>query len=139
MLLGLLSRDPSLVEEIRRDGVEELLEGEAAREVLAILCRVSAPGDGPDLLSVLHEADGKEVRRRLSEQMILTDMTPSEARRIYPEVVLGLRIRKARNELSRLRAEIDSSPGEAAQALFARMLDVRNDLENLERQRRTRR
>jgi DNA primase len=139
MLLGLLSRDPSLVEEIRRDGVEELLEGEAAREAVAILCRISASDDGPDLLSVLHEAAGEEVRRRLSEQMILTDMTPSEARRIYPEVVLGLRIRKARHELARLRAEIDSSPGETAQALFARMLDVRNDLEKLEQKRRTRR
>jgi hypothetical protein len=66
-------------------------------------------------------------------------MTPGEARRIYPEVVLGLRIRKARRELVRLRGEIDSSPGETAEALFSQMLDVRNELEKLEQLRRTRR
>ena len=32
MLLGLLCRDPSLIEDVRKDGVEDLLEGEVARE-----------------------------------------------------------------------------------------------------------
>jgi DNA primase len=139
LLLGLLSRDPSLIKDIRRDGVEGLLEGEAAREAVERMCRLAASDDGPDLLSVLNEAVGEEVRRRLSEQILRADMPAGEARRIYPEVVLGLRIRKARHELARLRAEIDSSPEKTAEALFARMLDVRNELEKLERQRRTRR
>jgi len=136
LLLGLLSRDPSLIEDIRRDGVEDLLEGKAARDVVA---RLAGSDDVPDLLSVLNEAVGEDVRRGLSEQIFRADMTPGEARRIYPEVVLGLRIRKARRELVRLRGEIDSSPGETAEALFSQMLDVRNELEKLEQLRRTRR
>ena len=139
LLLGLLSRDPSLIEDIERDGVESLLEGEAVREVVGRLLRRSSADDGPDLLSVLGEAVGEEVRRRLSEQIFRADTAAGEARRIYPEVVLGLRIRKARAELVRLRAGIDSSHGEAAQQLFARMVEVRNELEKLEQQRRTRR
>lgn len=58
---------------------------------------------------------------------------------MYPEVALGLRIRKARNELARLRGEIDAAQGETAQGLFTKMLDVRKELETLERQRRSRR
>jgi DNA primase len=139
LLLGLLSRDPSLIQDIRRDGVEGLLEGEAAREAVERMGRLAAADDRPDLLSVLNEAVGEEVRQRLSEQILRADMPAGEARRIYPEVVLGLRIRKARHELARLRAEIDSSPEKTAEALFARMVDVRNELERLERQRRTRR
>ena len=139
LLLGLLSRDPSLIQDIRRDGVEGLLEGEAAREAVERMGRLAAADDRPDLLSVLNEAVGEEVRQRLSEQILRADMPAGEARRIYPEVVLGLRIRKARHELARLRAEIDSSPEKTAEALFARMVDVRNELEKLEQQRRTRR
>jgi len=139
LLLGLLSRDPSLIQDIRRDGVEGLLEGEAAREAVERMGRLAAVDDRPDLLSVLNEAVGEQVRQRLSEQILRADMPAGEARRIYPEVVLGLRIRKARHELARLRAEIDSSPEKTAEALFARMVDVRNELEKLERQRRTRR
>jgi DNA primase len=136
LLLGLLSRDPSLIEDIRRDGVEGLLEGEAARDAVA---RLAGSDDMPDLLSVLNEAVGEDVRRGLSEQIFRAEMTPGEARRIYPEVVLGLQIRKARRELARLRGEIGSSPGETAEALFSKMLDVRNELEKLEQLRRTRR
>jgi DNA primase len=139
MLLGLLSMDPSLLEDIRQDGVESLLEGEATRDVVARLGRLSPSGESPDILSFLNEAKGEEVRRTLSEQMLRADATPGEARRIYPEVVLGLRIRKARNELVRLRDEIHAAQGETAQALFTRMLDVRNELEQLEKLRRTRR
>lgn len=139
LLLGLLSRDPSLIQDIRRDGVEGLLEGEAAREAVERMGRLAAVDDRPDLLSVLNEAVGEQVRQRLSEQILRADMPAGEARRIYPEVVLGLRIRKARHELARLRAEIDSSPEKTAEALFARMVDVRNELEKLEQQRRTRR
>ena len=139
LLLGLLSRDPSLIQDIRRDGVEGLLEGEAAREAVERMGRLAAVDDRPDLLSVLNEAVGEQVRQRLSEQILRADMPAGEARRIYPEVVLGLRIRKARHELARLRAEIDSSPEKTAEALFARMVDVRNELEKLEQKRRTRR
>jgi len=139
MLLGLLSMDPSLIEDIRRDGVESLLEGEGARDVVARLGRLSSSGKSPDILSVLSEAEGEEVRKTLSEQMLRADASPGEARRIYPEVVTGLRIRKARNDLVRLRDEIHAAKGETAQALFTKMLEVRNKLEELEKQRRTRR
>jgi len=138
MLLGLLSRDSSLIEDIRQDGVEDLLEGEAVREVVARLCRLSPSDDKPDLLSILNETDGEKVRRHLSEQILRADGPPGEARRIYPEVVLGLRIRKARNELARLRDEINATRGETAQELFTKMLDVRKELERLEKQRRSR-
>ena len=137
MLLGLLSMDPSLIEDVRQDGVESLLEGEATRDVVARLGRLSPSGESPDILSILSEAEGEEARRTLSEQMLRADASPGEARRIYPEVVLGLRIRKARNELVRLRDEISAAQGETAQALFTRMLDLRNELEQLEKQRRT--
>ena len=139
MLLGLLSRDPSLIEDIRRDGVEGLLEGEAARDVVGRLARLSPSNEGTDILTLLGGAEGEETRRVLSEQMLRADASPGEARRVYPEVVLGLRIRKARNELGRLRDEIRAAEGESAQALFQRMLAVRNELESLERQRRSRR
>jgi DNA primase len=139
MLLGLLFRDPSLIEDIRQDGVEDLLEGEAVREVVARLSRRSPSDDMLDLLSILNETDGEKVRRHLSEQILRADGPPGEARRIYPEVVLGLRIRKARRELARLREEINATQGETAQELFTKMLDIRKELETLEKQRRSRR
>jgi len=139
MLLGLLSRDPSLIEDVRRDGVESLLEGGAVRDVVARLGLRSPSDEGRDILSLLDGAEGEAVRRTLSEQMLRADGSPGEARRVYPEVVLGLRIRKARGELNRLRDEIRAAQGDTAQALFQRMLDVRNELESLERQRRSRR
>jgi len=139
MLLGLLCRDPSLIEDVRKDGVEDLLEGEVAREVVGRLCRLSPSDDSLDILSILNETDGEKVRRHLSEQILRADGPPGEARRMYPEVALGLRIRKARNELARLRGEIDAAQGETAQGLFTKMLDVRKELETLERQRRSRR
>ncbi|MGA6994029.1 MAG: DNA primase [Candidatus Deferrimicrobiaceae bacterium] len=139
MLLGLLSRDPSLIEDIRQDGVEDLLEGEAVREVVARLCRLSPSDDWPDLPSILNGTDGEKARGHLSEQIIRADGPPGEARRIYPEVVLGLRIRKARGELARLRDEINATRGETARELFTKMLGVRKELETLEIQRRSRR
>ncbi len=140
MLLLLLSRDPSLVEDIRRDGVDALLEGEAAREAVERISRRWASQGEADLRAVLDETVGEEVRRRLSELMLREDLPPGEARRIYPEVALALRIRRARSELGRLRAEIGSSAGEREQqALFSRMVDVRNELERLTEQRRSRR
>src|SRR3990172_8940924 len=66
LLLGLLSRDPSLIQDIRRDGVEGLLEGEAAREAVGRMGRLAAGGDRPDPPSGLDEAGGGEGRQRLS-------------------------------------------------------------------------
>ncbi len=139
MLLGLLVRDPSLVDDVRRDGVEDLLEGEAVREAVARLCRLSTTDDRADLLAILHEAEAEKVGRHLSEHILRAEGPPEEARRIYPEVVLGLRIRKTRRDLARLRDEINAAPGETARELFEKMLDVRKELETLERQRRSRR
>jgi DNA primase len=140
LLLGLLSRDPSLIQDIRRDGVEGLLEGKAAREAVERMGRLAAGDDRPDLLSVLNEAVGEEVRQRLSEQILRADMPAGEARRIYPEVVLGLRIRKKQREEARLLADIASTKDTEEQGrLFEQLKAVRNERERLEQKRRTRR
>ena len=135
--MALLFRDPALAEEIRRDGVEDLLEGEEVREVVARLCDRIAAGEGADLRSLLDEETRAGVRGRLSERILRAEVPEGEARRVYPEVVLGLRIRKARQELNRLKKEIGLAGEEQARDLFSRMVGVRNELERLARERRT--
>ncbi len=138
LLLGLLSRDPSLVEDIRRDRVEDLLEGEAAREVVARLCRLPALDEGPDLLALLNDESGEDARRRISEQILRADMSPEQARRIYPKVVVGLQIRKKQREEARLLAEIASTKDTAEQGrLFEELKAVRNERERLVQERIT--
>ena len=137
LLMALLFRDPALAEEIRRDGVEDLLEGEEVREVVARLCDRIAAGEGADLRSLLDEETRAGVRGRLSERILRAEVPEEEARRVYPEVVLGLRIRKARQELNRLKKEIGLAGEEQARDLFSRMVGVRNELERLARERRT--
>lgn len=138
LLLGLLFRDPSLIEEVRREGVESLLEGEEVREAVTALCRLPIPGDGSELLPLLSDEAGNGARRRMSEQILRADMSPEEARRIFPEVVMGLRIRNAQREEARLQAEIASARDEASKRrLFAEMISVRNERERLEQKRRS--
>lgn len=138
MLLGLLLRDPTLVEEVRRDGVRDLLEGEEVREAVSRLFARFEAGEKADLRDVLDEETRKEVRGRLSEQILRAEMPPEEARRRYPGVVLGLRIRSLRRELDRLKKEIGAAGQGKARELLDRMVSVRNELERLSEERRTR-
>lgn len=137
LLMALLFRDPGLAAEIRRDGVEELLEGNEVREVVARLCDRAEAGEEADLRDLLDEETRTGVRGRLSERILRAEIPAEEARRIYPEVVLGLRIRKARRELDRLKKEIGLAGEERARELFSRMVGVRNELERLARERGT--
>ncbi len=135
-LLGLLSRDPSLIEDVRRDGVDGLLEGEAVREVVSRLCRAPASDDARGLAALLDEAADRETRRRVSEQMFRAEMSPEQARRSYPVVVVGLRIRKQQREEGRLRAAIASTHDREEQGrLFDELKAARIERERLERER----
>lgn len=137
LLMSLLFRDPALAEEIRRDGVEDLLEGEEVRDVVARLCDRITAGEEADLRGLLDEETRSGVRGRLSERILRAEIPAGEVRRVYPEVVLGLRIRKARREFDRLKKEIGLAGEEQARDLFSRMVGVRNELERLARERRS--
>lgn len=137
LLMALLLRDPALAKEVRRDGVEDLLEGEEVREVVSSLCDRIAAGKKADLHDLLDEEMRTGVRGRLSERILRAEVPAGEPRRVYPEVVLGLRIRKARRELDRLKKEVGLAGEEQARVLFARMVDLRNELERLAGERRT--
>jgi DNA primase len=138
MLLALLYRDPILVKEVRRDGVEDLLEGEEVREAISRLFTRIQAGEKADLRDILDEESRGGVRSRLSEQILRAEISVEEARRSYPGVVLGLRIRERRRELDRLKKEIGVSGREKARELVGRMVSVRNELERLTEERRTR-
>lgn len=138
LLLGLLFRDPTLAAEVRRDGVEDLLEGEEVREAVSRLCERIGSGEEADLRDLLDGETRDGVRNRLSGRLLREDLSGEEPRRSYPEVVSGLRIRKARQELDRLKKEIGVAGEERARDLFSRMVSVRNELERLTQERRTR-
>ena len=137
LLVALLYRDPSLAAEVRRDGIEDLLEGDEVREVVARLCDRVAAGEEADLRDLLDEETRIGARGRLSERILRAEIPAGEARRVYAEVALGLRIRKARRELDRLKKEIGLTGESQARDLFSRMVEVRNELERLARERRT--
>ncbi len=137
LLLGLLARDPSLIESVARDGVTDLVEGDDVRDAIALLSARRGADEGTDLRSLLDGALPEGLRKRVSELLLRAEMSAEEARRSYPEAVIALRIRKARREMSRLRGEI-ASAGAAAGDLFTEMVAVRQELERLERERRTR-
>jgi len=137
LLVALLDRDPALAEEIRRDGIEELLEGDEVREVVARLCDRIAAGEDADLRDLLDAETRTGVRGRLSERILRAEIPPGEIRRVYSEIVLRLRIRAARREFDRLKKEVGLAGEEQARTLFPRMVELRNELERLNRERRT--
>ncbi|MBI5420237.1 MAG: DNA primase [Deltaproteobacteria bacterium] len=141
LLLCLLSRDPSLIEEIRRDGVPALVEGEDVREAIALLARQVEEGGAADIGAALDAAAGGELRKRISEEMFRGEIGLSAAaRRIYPDVVLGLKIRKLTREIARLgeanKAAIRDGETARAQDLFTELKAAKNEKERLERERR---
>ena len=102
------------------------------------LCEKIGSGEEADLRDLLDGETREGVRNRLSGRLLREDLFGQEPRRTYPEVVSGLRIRKARQELDRLKKEIGVAGEERARDLFSRMVSVRNELERLTQERRTR-
>ena len=136
-LLRLLVVDPSLAITARTDGVGEFLSGKDALEALEYLADMAerTPGGtefplGEDL------PDG--VRKLLSAELVLADVSPEEARRRYPGAVLSLRIRRARQETEELQEKVKGAPGEEASLLFDRVVAAKRELERLESERRSR-
>lgn len=138
LLLGLLARDPSLLESVARDGVADLIEGTEVRDAIARLCGRKGADAGADLRSLLDEALPEGLRKRVSEQVLRAEMSVEEARRIYPDAVIALRIRAKRREESRLNAAIRKAPEEEKAELLSRQIAVCRERELLERERRTR-
>ncbi len=101
MLLRLLSADPSLIVDIQRDGVPEILEGGEVREVIARLAEGAGKDEGTDVGAVLDGEISEGARSRLAAEMFLGEISAEDARRIYPDVVLGLKIRMLDREIAR--------------------------------------
>lgn len=142
LLLCLLSRDPSLIEDVRRDGVLGLIEGEEVREAVGLLSRRSEAGGVPELHGLLDGEISDGARKRISEEIFRAEMSAGEARRIYPDVVLGLKIRKAEREIARLGEESKAALGAGdprrAHERFLEQKYAKIEKERLERERRTR-
>lgn len=137
LLPGIFLCDPALAARAVRDGVPELVAGEDIREVIALLAAASPEGPAADPRDVIDSGLSDEARKRISGRLLRAEVPPGEAGRIYPEVVLGLRLRKARKELFRLRDEIKAAGGgEGGGALFARMVAVRHEIDRLEQERK---
>jgi DNA primase len=137
-LLGLLAVDPSLAVAARRDGIGDLLSGEDAREALAYLAETAKRGVAGEAEFPLGEGTPDGVRKLLSAGLVLSDVTPEEASRRYPDAVLSLRIRRARTEVEELQGKVKGAPDEEASLLFARVVAAKRELERLESERRSR-
>jgi len=139
LLLCLLSRDPSLIEDMRRDGVLEWVEGEEVREAVGLLSRRAESGGAADLNEILDGEISDAARRRISEEIFRAEMSAGDARRIYPDVVLGLRIRKLEREIVRLGEESKAATGAGdrrrSQEIFAELKAAKNEKERLKQER----
>ncbi len=140
LLLRLLASDPSLLADVIRDGVRELVGAPEIREAIERLRARAAEGRRADLPALLDEEIPEGLRRRLAGEILRADAPADEARRAYPEVVLALRKRKVRAELARLKSEMSGAAGDPdrERALFAEMVARSRELSNLERSRRSR-
>ena len=138
----LIGRDASLIGDVCRDGVLDYLEGEEIREVVARLSRRAGKGDEADLNAVLDEEISAGARKRLSGEIFRAEMSAVDARRIYPDVVLGLRIRKLEREIARLgeahKAAVAAGDAELSQERFTAQKTARIEKERLMRERRMR-
>ncbi len=135
-LLRLLAVDPSLAVTARGEGVGDLLLEDGAREALAHLADLAerAPGDaGFPLEGDLPES----ARKLLSAELVLADVSPEDAHRLYPAAVLSLRIRRAREKTGELQDRMKGASGEEASRLFDRVVAAKRELERLESERRS--
>ncbi len=139
LLLCLLSRDPSLIGEVRRDGVFGLLEGDEVREAVGLLSDRAESGEAVDINGILDSGISDAARRMISEEIFRAEMSAVDARRIYPDVVLGLKIRKLDREIARLGDESKAAQGAGdlrrAQEIFTELKAAKNEKERLERER----
>ena len=137
-LFQLLVADPSLAGQARRDRVGDLLSGEVAREALGHLADLSERGTPEETGFPFGEGTGDEVRKLLSAVLVLSDVSPGEAHRRYPEAVLALRIRKVRGEIEELQEKLKESEAREAGLYFDRVVAAKRELERLESERRSR-
>ena len=121
----------------RREGVGDPLGGDA-REALAYLARDGERGVAGETEFPLGEGTPDGVRKLLSAGLVLSDVTPEEASRRYPDAVLSLRIRRARTEVEELQGKVKGAPDKEASLLFDRVVAAKRELERLESERRSR-
>jgi DNA primase len=139
VLVQLLAVDPVLAAQARRDGVLDLLEGEDARETVAYLEESAARGPAGGGAPLLSEDLPASVRRCLSAELVRADFPADEARRLYRDAVLSLRIRGAQREIGELQERMAEAKGEEEKApLFDRLLSAKQRMERLESERRSR-
>lgn len=138
LLLQLLAAAPDLAATALQDGADRLLADPDAREAVAYLSARAAGGGAEDPSSLLGEGLPDGARRRLSAGIVLGELSPQEARRRYPEVLLALRTAGARREVEELQRKVGEASGEAAEELFGRFLDAKKELERLLWLRRSR-
>ena len=119
-----------------------MIEGGEVREAVALLSRRADAGGGADLNEVLDGEISDAARQRISEEIFRAEMSAGEPRRIYPDVVLGLKIRKLEREIARLGEESKAATGSGepgrAQERFLAQMAAKIEKERLERERRTR-
>jgi DNA primase len=138
-LLQLLAACPDLALDARRDRVDSLMAGEDAREAVTRLATLADRGPAEDADVLLSEGLSDGVRKRLSAEIVRTDISPEEARKRYPGAVLALRIRGLQREIEELQERIKAEPAdEVSAALFARVLAAKKEKERLESERRSR-
>lgn len=139
LLLRLLAVDPTLIGEAGRDGIADLLEGEEAREVVAALSRRAAEGEVADPASVLDGEISAGARNFLSGEIFRAESTAQDARRLYPDVVSGLRRRSLEREIARLgeahKAAVAAGDERKAHDFLQEQIEAKRRKERLERER----
>jgi hypothetical protein len=105
------------------------------RGIIAALA-AAAGGEPADLAAVLDGEVPDAVRKRVSQGILGEGRLPGEPRRIYPDLVLRLKIRRVDRELGRLRAAGASARGEAASSLLAEVVTLVRERGRLVEERR---
>lgn len=138
-LLQLAVSDPSLARKAREDGVGVLLADDVAREVLDRLADLAQRDPSGRAASLLDGSLPEAVRKRLSAEIVRSDLAAEEARRRYPAAVRELRIRAKKRQIESLQAEIrEERDRERQESLLACLLAATKEKERLESERRSR-
>lgn len=121
LLLRAVIRDPSLLEDVRKDGVIGLLVEGPVRELLGLMMEKAGAAREPAAL--LDEPLPDVLRRRLAAELARGGITPQKAREIYPGVVRVLRRRRAEREAARLGEESRRARESGDEARAVRLLE----------------